>query len=219
MIRKTLLTQDECAPDAAEYFSKEFQEITGISQYQFTQRAAKICDDGDYWEWKYKDFILCVDPTGPVLKQEVSEPIGTYRHGLPIAKDVKSVADEVWNLMPFMGKGEGLCDMVERVAQKVADLEAKLSQTRQEYEDELAKRVGSVHGILVNALRHLDQEQMQSLCKAIGERCRMEVMHRHDWAGLQGEALNYDVEDIPMLLREIDRLRNTIDVQIKPQKP
>jgi len=53
---KTILVEDECAPDALEFFKKEFEEIVGESLKEFIESSDKsqgteyssVCIKGKY---------------------------------------------------------------------------------------------------------------------------------------------------------------------------
>lgn len=57
MEKLLILSEDDCAPDAREYFEKEFKEILGMSIKEFEKKATRIeRDEGrvvEYWLGKY----------------------------------------------------------------------------------------------------------------------------------------------------------------------
>ena len=55
-----LLAEDECAPDARDYFEEGFLRITGLLIGDFMERANKIGTS-----WKYNGFILEYFPDAP----------------------------------------------------------------------------------------------------------------------------------------------------------
>lgn len=57
MLRK-LLTEDDCAPDAYEYFAKAFENIVGMSVPKFKQTAATIGTAELSINWEGERYVL-----------------------------------------------------------------------------------------------------------------------------------------------------------------
>jgi hypothetical protein len=74
------LVQDECAPDAMEYFEKEFIEKMGMTVKEFKAKALKIEVDDGYgfeWLWTNEGFHYCLsieagDPFYKLYKTEIA---------------------------------------------------------------------------------------------------------------------------------------------------
>lgn len=61
-----ILQQDDRAPDALEYFEREFIKLTGQSLTDFKDGAARIdTDEGEHIEWCGGEFKLCVSADDP----------------------------------------------------------------------------------------------------------------------------------------------------------
>ena len=64
---KYLLIEDECAPDAREFFEKEFKEKVGVSLQEFREKAVreKNKDDGYSVVYIYVGFKLSYSADDP----------------------------------------------------------------------------------------------------------------------------------------------------------
>ena len=61
---KLLCSEDDCAPDAYEYFAKEFEKLVGISIYEFKNTVTVIETNYDIiWNnERYRLVYSCDDP-------------------------------------------------------------------------------------------------------------------------------------------------------------
>lgn len=64
-----ILTQDECAPDAAECFEEEFTRFTGMSMTEYQNKASYYHDD-EMSSWCYGDLRLSIEASNPFWKLE-----------------------------------------------------------------------------------------------------------------------------------------------------
>lgn len=67
---KTILEQDDCAPDSLEYFDKKFKEITGENRYDFI-KSSKYVNNDSYFKDNY---ILSTSIDGPYWRLEEFTP-------------------------------------------------------------------------------------------------------------------------------------------------
>lgn len=61
---KPLLMEDDCAPDAYEYFCKKFEEITGTTVTEFKASALDLSGH-DYHRWVNNNYRLEYHAGGP----------------------------------------------------------------------------------------------------------------------------------------------------------
>lgn len=70
---KYLLMQDDCAPDAIEYFCKNLIEKFGITFMDFMERGTRSYPDELTLEWRYKGYVLSFHGDDPFYKLELDE--------------------------------------------------------------------------------------------------------------------------------------------------
>lgn len=59
MTNKYILQEDDCAPDAREYFDKTLVELTGLTCAQFKKEATKVAThDKMAIKWLYGEYLL-----------------------------------------------------------------------------------------------------------------------------------------------------------------
>jgi len=77
-MNKILLAEDDCAPDAREYFDKDLEERYGLTVNEIQQKGVAAtppegyCNES-YMGWIYKGYLLesfCDDPFLRLLKLE-----------------------------------------------------------------------------------------------------------------------------------------------------
>jgi hypothetical protein len=69
-MKKYLLVEDDCAPDALEYFIKDMKDKFGIEFNDFTQYGKLIKPDSLTLEWHYQRYVLSYHGDDPVHKLE-----------------------------------------------------------------------------------------------------------------------------------------------------
>lgn len=52
--------EDECAPDALEYFSKAVEKETGVSLHYFKQTAVRTMEDEYEIKWEFGNYLLLI---------------------------------------------------------------------------------------------------------------------------------------------------------------
>ena len=70
---KKIIQEDDCAPDAFEYFNIKFQEITGMDVYEFQEKAERNDDEMTirYVLGKYILEYAAYDPFYLLLEDEM----------------------------------------------------------------------------------------------------------------------------------------------------
>ncbi len=56
-MNKIIISEDDCVPDAFEYFDKQMIKYTGMSTGEFKKAAVKVNFNMGY-EWRYGKFTL-----------------------------------------------------------------------------------------------------------------------------------------------------------------
>lgn len=71
---KCLLQEDDCAPDAREYFFKDLENKFGLSYFDFhVSGEFQEVDDGMTLQWKYGKYILEISADDPYYKLRENE--------------------------------------------------------------------------------------------------------------------------------------------------
>ena len=75
MRKQPVLFQDECAPDAYEYFSKRFKEITDDDVTFFKSHAEfhEFDDDGSFMSWTRNGYELSICADWPYYELRRTE--------------------------------------------------------------------------------------------------------------------------------------------------
>ena len=71
-MRKSLLQEDECAPDAREHFAKQMKQLTGFTFKDFTDHGKIVTPDEMTGEIHYEGYILSFCAENPFYKLEQS---------------------------------------------------------------------------------------------------------------------------------------------------
>ena len=75
---KIILQEDDCAPDAFEYFEKEFKKKVGMDVKQFKQKA-KMIDNDDTIIYELDNFRLKNEIGIHTLQRDLSEEISDWK--------------------------------------------------------------------------------------------------------------------------------------------
>ena len=68
-MKELILMQDDCAPDAREYFEKDLVKITGMTIGEFQhQHGEPDMEDEMHMEWIHEDYVLSYDGDDPWYK-------------------------------------------------------------------------------------------------------------------------------------------------------
>ncbi len=65
MKTKLLLCEDDCAPDAREYFEKEMKNKFNISFQDIMEKGTLITSDELTMEWRFQDYVLSYSADDP----------------------------------------------------------------------------------------------------------------------------------------------------------
>jgi hypothetical protein len=68
--RILLLSEDECAPDAREYFIKKMEKLFKLSFKKIKEAGTRVDPDHATMEWHYQDYILSIAADDPFYKLE-----------------------------------------------------------------------------------------------------------------------------------------------------
>lgn len=69
MGHKYLIMEDDCAPDAREYFDKELLTLYGFTRKDFVERGIYVeSENGLHCEWWLGEYILEYDGDDPFYK-------------------------------------------------------------------------------------------------------------------------------------------------------
>ena len=63
-----LLMEDDCAPDAREYFCKDLKEKFGLEFDDFINKGTRSDPDELTMEWRYKGYVLSFHGDDPFYK-------------------------------------------------------------------------------------------------------------------------------------------------------
>ena len=71
---KYLLQEDDCAPDAREYFIEQMKEKFNLDFNEFKQKGKRIEPDEMTLEWHYQKYVLSISADQPwyVLYRKVN---------------------------------------------------------------------------------------------------------------------------------------------------
>lgn len=65
-----LLREDDCAPDALEYFIKDMRQKFGLDFYEFTEKGIRTEPDELTMKWRYNGYVLSFHGDDPFYKLE-----------------------------------------------------------------------------------------------------------------------------------------------------
>ena len=69
-MKKYLLMEDDCAPDALEYFYKDLKEKFDLNFDDFIEKGVRSEPDELSIEWRYKGYVLSFHGDDPFHKLE-----------------------------------------------------------------------------------------------------------------------------------------------------
>ena len=75
---KTILQEDDCAPDAFEYFEEKFIKEVGMSVKDFKDKS-KMTDCGDTFIYEFGNYKLINEIGNHTLKKDLSDKIKQWK--------------------------------------------------------------------------------------------------------------------------------------------
>ena len=68
MDKTLVISQDDCAPDAREYFDNKMKSIVGYTIEGFKARASAVIKKDDHSEYVLNNYVLTISADDPFYK-------------------------------------------------------------------------------------------------------------------------------------------------------